>query len=79
MSRIQQPVINEKIRKGGSLNEGRRPIIFQTYEKMCELIYVGGDDDYLFAHTFITMEWDLMARSDNCVNMNLNIFQCQDD
>ena len=56
MSGIQQTVVNKKIRKGGSLNEGKRPMQFQTYEKMCELLYVGGDDEYIFAHTFLTME-----------------------
>ena len=51
----QQTFINEKISKGGLLNEGKWPMRFQTYEKMWKLLYVGGDDDYLFAHTFLTM------------------------
>ena len=79
MSGIQQTVINDKIRKGGSLNEGKRPMSVQTYEKMCELLYVGGDNNYLFAHRFITMEWNLTARSDNCVHTHLNHLHWQDD
>ena len=45
MSVIQRTFVNEKIRKGGSFNEGKRPMRFQTYEKMFELLYVGGDDE----------------------------------
>ena len=44
MSGIQRTVVNENISKGGSLNEGKRPMSFQTYENMCELLYVGGDN-----------------------------------
>ena len=79
MSGIQRTVVNEKIRKGGSLNEGKRPMSFRTYDKMCGLLYVGVDDEYLFAHKFLTMEWNLTARGDNCVNMRLNHVQRQDD
>ena len=53
-------------------------MIFQTYEKMCQLMFVGGDDEYLFSHAFITIEWNLMARSDNFMNMHLNHAQWQD-
>ena len=45
MSWIQRTIVNEKIRKGGSLNEGKLPMSFQTYEKMCELLYFGWDDE----------------------------------
>ena len=27
------------------------------------------DEDYLFAHAFFTMEWNLLACSDNCFTM----------
>ena len=40
ISGIQLNFVNEKIRKEESLNEGKRPISFQTYEKMHELMYV---------------------------------------
>ena len=79
MSGIQQTVINDKIRKGGSLNEGKRPMSFQTYENICELLYVGGDDEYLFTNAFLAVEWNLMAQSDNCVNTCLNRVLRQDD
>ena len=60
MSGIQQTVINEKIRKGELLNEGKRPMSLQTYEKICELLYVVGDDEYLFATHFLL--WSGISR-----------------
>ena len=52
---------------------------FDVYSKMCRILYESEDDEYLFAHAFLTMEWNLMARSDNCVSMNINNIHFQDD
>ena len=52
---------------------------FQTYENICELLYVGGDDEYLFTNAFLAVEWNLIAQSDNCVNTCLNRVLRQDD
>ena len=52
---------------------------FSVYENMCMILYEGDDDGYLFAHAFLTMEWNFMARADNCVNMHVNHVQWQDD
>ena len=51
---------------------------FSVYENMCKILYEGDDDEYLFAHEFLTMDWNLMERSDNCVNINVNHVQWQD-
>ena len=79
MSGIQRTIVNDKITRGESLNEGHRPMSFSVYENMCNNLYEGDDDEYLFAHAFLTMEWNLMARADNCVNMHVNHVQWQDD
>ena len=79
MSGIQRTIVNDKITRGESLNEGKRPMSFSVYENMCKILYKGDDDEFLFAHAFLTMEWNLMARADNCVNMHVNHIQWQDD
>ena len=33
----------------------------------------------MFAHVFLTMEWNLMARSDNCVNMHVQHIKWRSD
>ena len=79
MSGIQRTIVNDKITRGESLNEVKRPMSFSVYENMCKNLYEGDDDEYLFAHAFLTIEWNLMARDDNCVNMHVNHVQRQDD
>ena len=56
MSGIQRTIVNNKITRGESLNEGNRPMSFSVYENMCKNFYEGDDDEYLFAHPFLTME-----------------------
>ena len=70
MSGVQRTIVNNKITRGGSLNEVKRPMSFSVYENMCKILYEGDDDEYLFTHAFLTMECNLMVRADNCVNMH---------
>ena len=79
MSGIQRTKVNDIITREESLNEGKRPMSVSVYENMCKNLYEGDDDEYLFAHAFLTMEWNLMAKADNCVNMHVNYVQWQDD
>ena len=49
------------------------------YKRLCEELYNGKGDDHLFAHALLTMEWNLMARSNNCVNMHVQHIQWRSD
>ena len=53
MSGIQQTIVDQKISKGESLNEGKRPMSFAVYMKICKVLYEGDDNEYLFAHVFL--------------------------
>ena len=33
---------------------------FEVYKRLCEELYNGKGDDYLFARALLTMEWNLM-------------------
>ena len=79
MSGIKRTIVNDKITRGEALNEEKRPMSFSVYENMCKNLYEGEDDEYLFDHAFLTMEWNLMVRADNCVNMHMKYVQWQDD
>ena len=37
------------------------------------------DDEFIFAHCFLTLEWNLMARSDNVVHSHINHLEWRDD
>ena len=52
---------------------------FEVLKILCEELYNGKGDNHLFAHAFLTMEWNLMARSDNCVNMHVQHIQRRSD
>ena len=52
---------------------------FAVYKKRCDIIYIGYDSEYLFSHSFITMECNLMERSDNYVKFCINRVQWKDD
>ena len=42
-----------------------------VYEKICDILMKGDSDEYLFAHAFLTIEWNLMARADNVVHLSV--------
>ena len=52
---------------------------FEVYKILCEELYNGKGDDHFFAHAFLTMKWNLMARSDNYVNMHVHHIQWRSD
>ena len=72
---MKRVVAANKIQSGASLDEGKKAMIFEVYKRLREELYKVKGEDYLFAHAFFTMEWNLMARSDNCVNMHVQHIQ----
>ena len=64
---------------GASIDEVNREMSFEVYKLLCEELYNGKGDDHLFAHAFLTMEWNLMTRSNNCANMHVQHIQWRSD
>ena len=58
MSGIQRTIVNYKITREESLNEGKRPMSFSMYENMCRFFNEGNDDEYLFSHAF--WQWSVI-------------------
>ena len=79
ISLMKITVVTSRQATGHTLDGGKRPMSFDVYSKMCEIFYKGKNPEYLFAHAFLTIEWNLMARSDNCVNMHINHVQWHED
>ena len=71
MSGMKRTVAASRATNGQSLDEGKKSMSVEVYTKMCELLYKGKGADCIFAHAFLTMEWNLLARSDNCLNMKV--------
>ena len=79
MGGMKQVVASAKAASGESLDEGKKAMTFDVYKKLCQILYRGVGADYLFAHTFLTLEWNLLARSDNCLSMNLSHIEWRND
>ena len=72
MSGLKRTVASSRAASGQRLDEGKKGMQFEVYKKMCEILYKSDDDEHLFAHAFLTMEWNLLARSDNCFSMHVS-------
>ena len=79
MGRMKRTVASQKSESGESLDEGNKSMNFEVYKKICEFLFEGEGDDYAFAHVFITLEWNLLAQSDNFLAKNVNHVQWEND
>ena len=69
---MKRTVASQKDESVKSLDEGKKSMIYEVYKKLCELLFEGEVDDYSFTHVFLTLEWNLLARSNKCLAMNVN-------
>ena len=51
--------------QGARLTEGKDPLPFVVYQKICQWLLEKGDKSSIFAHCFLTLTWNLMCRSIN--------------
>ena len=52
---------------------------YELYKKLCELLFEGEGDDYAFSHVFLTLEWNVLAQSNNSLDMNANHVHWEND
>ena len=64
---------------GISLEEGNKAVSFDVYKTLCDILHQREGEEFIFAHAFLTMEWNLMARSENCINMHIKHIQWRSD
>lgn len=79
MGGLKRHVTKERMENGESLDEGKKPMSFEAYALLCEKLHSSDSNDALFAHCFLTMEWNLMARSDNCKQMQISHVEWRQD
>ena len=72
MSGMNRTVAFQKVESGESLDESKKSMSYEVYMKLCELLFEGEGDDYAFTHVFLTLECNLLARSNKCLAMNVN-------
>jgi hypothetical protein len=50
---------------------GNKKMGFDVYKKICKLMMKEEAKEFIFADAFLTVEWNLMARSKNVVFMHI--------
>ena len=71
MPGMKRVIASNKRQAGISITEGKKSMSFDFYKTLCDVLHQVEGGDFLFAHSFLTMKWNLMARSDNFVNMDI--------
>ena len=79
MRGLKKIIAKEKAQSGVSLEEGKKPMSFAVYKLMCQKLFESDEDDALVAHTFLVLEWNLMASAHMVGDMDVSHVEwCQD-
>lgn len=68
---IRRTVADKKKVEGDSMLIGKKKMDFNVYKLMCELFMREEGEEFIFARCFLTLEWNLMARSENVVHAHM--------
>ena len=66
---INKKIMKQKQARGESLKEGKSPMSFELYQKLCQWFVEKGTKEAIFACCFLTLTWNLMCRSNNTVGV----------
>ena len=76
---LKRTIISAKVSSGESLEEGKEVMSFECYELLCKKFLTGKGNEAIFAHAFLTFEWNLMARAQNVVDIALSDMEWDGD
>ena len=71
----------QKVDHSETLNEGKDPLSFSGYHLLHKIFLQnnGTNNEFIFAHAFLTLERKLMCHADNLVSLNVNHIGWEDD
>ena len=64
MTSLRKSIASEKREKGIKVKEGKEPMSFKCYKLTCELLIADGSSEALFTLCWLTLQWNLMSRSE---------------
>ena len=76
---LKRTIVEQKVAAGEVLEEGKDAMSFACLKLLCQKFVEGNRDEYHFAHIFLLLEWNLIARSDNVSNLHVNDFEFEGD
>ena len=56
---------------------GKYPLLLPIYRQIYEILYYSSKPENFFTRDFITMEWQLMTRANNCVCYHIKHLDCR--
>ena len=71
LNSLSRKIAEAKVSSGQSLDEGKKPMSFAVYQLMCRKLLESDQADTLFAHTYLVLEWNLMARAHMIAGMDV--------
>ena len=54
-------------------------MLFEVYKFIVKGLFVSSKKEHVFVHLFLILDWNLMKRSENCVNMKVAHIRFQED
>ena len=72
-------IVAHMIEAGESMDEGKEAMSVDYLKLLCKMFAEGENEEYYFGWVFLLLEWNLMARSDNIVQLHMNNLVWKDD
>jgi hypothetical protein len=76
---LKREAAKAKGQTGARLGEGKKPMSFLLYRKLCSWMIADGSKESLFAWCFLTITWNLVCRSKNTTSIHRNHISWEDD
>jgi hypothetical protein len=78
-SGLKRKIAENDQKDGRRAQTGKDAMRFDVYLKICELLMADGRPEAAFAHCYLTLSWNLMARSENARKSHLNHIEWNGD
>jgi len=72
---LKRTIVKQWVAAGEVLEDGKDAMSHACLKLLCQKFFKGNRDEYHFAHLFLLLEWNLIARSNNVSNLHVNDFE----
>ena len=79
MKGLQKTIVMQMSDKGLSVTEGKEHMTFRCYTLICQICIDDGSPESIFALCFLTMQWNLICRSEATENISFNQIVWEND
>ena len=79
MAGMKRTVARNHQLTGESASNTKGPLSLDGLKAICNILIKSGNPEYIFAPAFLTLEWSLMARADNCAISHMNHLEWHDN